>query len=132
MPDPLSQANALVRAVEEAKKQPGEGSFFGGLLEVRFSPDGLRAHVRELLTRLRSIEIEHSKHSEIDALVYVAAWHTARKLLVLTRTCWLTGVGATQWVNITGGPRLETSQHPTNGGTSSTAYHDGGNPFLDS
>lgn len=79
--DPVRRANALVRAVKDATsehgKKLGDGSFFGGLLAVRFGEAGLRAHVRDFLVRLRDIPIQGSSHSLADALLYVAACHGA-------------------------------------------------------
>lgn len=52
-----SVASSLVQAVSDAAltddEGRGDGSFFGGLLAVRFGEAGLRAHVREFLARLR-------------------------------------------------------------------------------
>jgi len=53
----------------------GGGSFFGGLLAVRFGEAGLRAHVREFLAQLRGITIVNSERTLADALLYVAACH---------------------------------------------------------
>lgn len=75
LPNLTTQAEALVHAVSEASKQRREGSFFGGLLFVRFGEGGLQAHVREFLSRLREIEIEDSDRSLFDALLNVAACH---------------------------------------------------------
>ncbi|HEX8473543.1 MAG TPA: SIR2 family protein [Pyrinomonadaceae bacterium] len=78
------RVNALFDEVQDAVKEeetqmrrrkPVDGSFFGGLLTVRFGQDGLQAHVRSFLTRLKQEKIEDSKYSLFDALVYVAACH---------------------------------------------------------
>jgi SIR2-like domain len=61
---------------EQARRhRPQEGSFFGGLLAVRFGQNGLRAHVRAFLQRLEHMHIEHGNGSLFDALLYVAACH---------------------------------------------------------
>lgn len=68
--------DAAVRQDEEAKKnRPQEGSFFGGLLAVRFGQNGLQAHVRTFLQRLEHMHIEHGNCSLFEALLYVAACH---------------------------------------------------------
>src|SRR5262249_3675184 len=78
------QVNALVnrvrdavqeQAVQEQGHNPVEGSFFGGLLAVRFGQNGLQAHVRAFLSRLQGHSIEGSDRSLFDALVYIAACH---------------------------------------------------------
>ena len=73
--DPDKQVAALLDAVRDANSGRDEGSFFGGLLAVRFGPDGLRSHVVALLTRLKDRRLEHSDRTLLDALVYVAACH---------------------------------------------------------
>ena len=61
---------------EQPKRhRPQEGSFFGGLLAVRFGQNGLQAHVRNFLQRLEHMHIEHGNRSLFDALLYVAACH---------------------------------------------------------
>ncbi|HEX8399290.1 MAG TPA: SIR2 family protein [Pyrinomonadaceae bacterium] len=52
-----------------------DGSFFGGLLAVRFGQNGLQAHVRDFLRRLQEVHIEQSTSSLFDALLYIAACH---------------------------------------------------------
>jgi hypothetical protein len=73
--DTTKQVAALLDAVRGAYVARDQGSFFGGLLDVRFGPDGLRSHVVALLTRLKDRRIEHSNHTLFDALIYVAACH---------------------------------------------------------
>jgi hypothetical protein len=75
LPGTDQQVAALLDAVHGAVSARDEGSFFGGLLAVRFGPDGLRSHVVALLARLKSARIEHSDHTLFDALLYVAACH---------------------------------------------------------
>ncbi|WP_322076546.1 P-loop NTPase [Burkholderia cepacia] len=65
---------ALLEAVNEATAGY-DGSFFGGLLDVRFGPEGLRSHVIALLHRLKDVKITGSDHTLFDALLYVAACH---------------------------------------------------------
>ncbi|WP_324013563.1 P-loop NTPase [Aeromonas hydrophila] len=72
---PEQQIAALLTAVRGAALARDEGSFFGGLLAVRFGPDGLRNHVVALLTRLKEAQIANSNRSLFDALLYVAACH---------------------------------------------------------
>jgi SIR2-like domain len=62
-------------AEQQRRHRPQDGSFFGGLLTVRFGQNGLQAHVRAFLQRLENIRIEHSTSSLFDALLYVAACH---------------------------------------------------------
>lgn len=69
------QVAALINAVHGAAADCDEGSFFGGLLAVRFGPEGLRNHVVALLTRLKGARIENSDSKLFDALLYVAACH---------------------------------------------------------
>lgn len=68
---------ALQRSVNASPGDRSDGSLLGGLLDVRFSPQALRDHVRELLTRLGGQTIKRSTHTLQDALVYVAACHSA-------------------------------------------------------
>lgn len=68
---------ALQRSVNASPSNRNDGSLLGGLLDVRFSPQALRDHVRELLTRLGGQKIKRSPHTLQDALVYVAACHSA-------------------------------------------------------
>ncbi len=69
------QVTALLHAVQGDAPEGDEGSFFGGLLAVRFGPEGLRNHVVSLLTRLKEEKIQKSDRTLFDALIYVAACH---------------------------------------------------------
>lgn len=62
-------------AEQQRWHRPQDGSFFGGLLAVRFGQNGLQAHVRDFLHRLQNVHIEHGKASLFDALLYVASCH---------------------------------------------------------
>lgn len=82
--DTASRAAALQVAIHDAvneqreqhkRRKPVDGSFFGGLLAVRFGQDGLQAHVRDFLKRLKGISIEGGRGNLFDALIYVAACH---------------------------------------------------------
>lgn len=75
LPNADKQVAALLEAVHGAAAARDEGSFFGGLLAVRFGPDGLRNHVVALLTRLKEARIKDSDRNQFDALLYVAACH---------------------------------------------------------
>jgi hypothetical protein len=84
LPATADQVNALVNEVQDAvnkqddqerRHNPVEGSFFGGLLAVRFGQNGLQAHVRAFLNRLKGDPIEGSNRTLYDALLYVAACH---------------------------------------------------------
>ncbi len=70
-------ATELRRSVYASPSDRNDGSLLGGLLDVRFSPQALRDHVRELLSRLGGQTIKRSTHTLQDALVYVAACHSA-------------------------------------------------------
>jgi len=79
-----AQVSALVNRVRDAvekqiaqerRHDPVEGSFLGGLLAIRFGQDGLHAHVRAFLDRLRNNPVQGSSRSLFDALLYVAACH---------------------------------------------------------
>lgn len=84
MPD---RALEFLNAVWDADKKrsnssvisSSDGSFFGGLLEVRFGQGGLRAHVLTFLEHLKNITIEYSSNSStlLDALFYISACHGA-------------------------------------------------------
>ncbi len=68
--------DAVGRQDEQARRHRlQEGSFFGGLLAVRFGQNGLQAHVRTFLQRLEHMHIEHGNRNLFDALLYVAACH---------------------------------------------------------
>ena len=81
--DPEQRVAAFESAVNDAEilgeqtQSPllQDGSFFGGLLTVRFGQNGLQAHVRDFLMRLAEVKIEFSKNTLFDALLYVAACH---------------------------------------------------------
>lgn len=82
--DTTAQVNALVGEVQDAVDEQVaqerrhnlvEGSFFGGLLAVRFGQNGLQAHVRAFLNRLKGDAIEGSDRTLFDALLYIAACH---------------------------------------------------------
>ncbi|MDT7555502.1 MAG: hypothetical protein QOI16_4598 [Pseudonocardiales bacterium] len=75
LPSTEKRVAALLNAVHDSAPVRDEGSFFGGLLAVRFGPDGLRNHVVSLLTRLKDERIENSHHTLFEALLYVAACH---------------------------------------------------------
>ena len=75
LPNTDQQVAALLDAVHGAAAARDEGSFFGGLLAVRFGPDGLRNHVVALLSRLKEAGIEGSDSNLFDALLYTAACH---------------------------------------------------------
>lgn len=77
----FTRSALLLKAVKDQSgsniQRREDGSFFGGLLKVRFSEAGLRAHVREFLTQLRATPIYKSERTLADALQYVAACHGA-------------------------------------------------------
>ncbi len=79
--NPSLRPKVFLKAVNDAAasddNRRGDGSFFGGLLVVRFGEAGLRAHVREFLAQLRGIPIVNSERTLADALLYVAACHGA-------------------------------------------------------
>lgn len=60
---------------QQRKHRSQDGSFFGGLLAVRFGQNGLQAHVRAFLQRLKTVPIEGRSGRLVDALLYVAACH---------------------------------------------------------
>ena len=66
---------AFEQAVSSERGQEEEGSFLGGLLTARFGGAGLRAHVKEFLSRLDGIDIEGSSDSLFVALLFIAACH---------------------------------------------------------
>jgi hypothetical protein len=70
------RSESLLHSTRRGRHRTLEGSFFGGLLSLRFGPEGLHAHVRSLLDRLRHETIRHSDQTLFDALVYVAACHS--------------------------------------------------------
>ena len=81
--DPAQRVAAFESAVSDAEIDAGQrpasqiqdGSFFGGLLTIRFGQNGLQAHVLAFLQRLAEMRIEHSHNTLFDALLYVAACH---------------------------------------------------------
>lgn len=79
--NPSLRPEVFLKAVNDAAasddSRRGDGSFFGGLLAVRFGEAGLRAHVREFLAQLRGVSIFNSERTLADALLYVAACHGA-------------------------------------------------------
>lgn len=79
--NPNLRPEVFLKAVNDAAASDdyrrGDGSFFGGLLAVRFGKAGLRAHVREFLAQLRGIPLVNSERTLADALLYVAACHGA-------------------------------------------------------
>lgn len=75
LPGTDEQVAALLHAVREPAATRAEGSFFGGLLAVRFGPDGLRDHVVTVLNRLKERQIKSGDHTLFDVLVYIAACH---------------------------------------------------------
>lgn len=72
---PRDRADLLVNKTRSEAGNGEEDSFFGALLDVRFSEAGLLAHVAQLLWPLRTMSIEHSTSTLLDALLYVAACH---------------------------------------------------------
>lgn len=70
-----NQVVALLDAIKEASSERDEGSFFGGLLAVRFGRDGLKDHVIDMLNRLKERQVQDSDSTLFDAIVYVAACH---------------------------------------------------------
>lgn len=72
-----AMVTALRQLVDAAQNDRKEGSLLGGLLDVRFSPQALRTHVREMMERLDRQTIRGSRQTLRDALVYVAACHGA-------------------------------------------------------
>jgi hypothetical protein len=72
----IAVRDARAKSEEQQRKhRPQDGSFFGGLLAVRFGQNGLQAHVRTFLQRLRTVPIEGSNAKLLDAILYVAACH---------------------------------------------------------
>jgi hypothetical protein len=74
-PNTDQQVAKLLEAVQGATSTRDDGSFFGGLLAVRFGPEGLRNHVDALLSRLREAQIKNSSRNLFDAILFVAACH---------------------------------------------------------
>lgn len=67
-----SQAAALAAA---ASGDMREGSFFGGVLQARFSPEGLLAHISDLMRRLEGRPAGDKGHTLLDAFMYVSSCH---------------------------------------------------------
>jgi hypothetical protein len=84
LPTTAERVTALIENVRASVGYPtgitpssdSDGSFFGGLLAVRFSPAELRAHVRTFLSRLKDDRIQGSSYNLFDALGYIAACHS--------------------------------------------------------
>jgi hypothetical protein len=72
--DEEERAEALVSASSEGA--PQEASFFGGILRTRFSAEGLRLHVHELMSRLDEREVR-SDRTLRDAFLEIAALDAA-------------------------------------------------------
>lgn len=68
------RADFLWSAATEAGKRLG-ATFFGAILDVRFTEEGLRDHVSTLMSRLREKRIQASKYGRTlyDAFLYAAA-----------------------------------------------------------
>ena len=94
-PDPARQAAELEKAVRDAAHSRIDGSLFGGLLAVRFGQNGLQAHVRSFLRRLKDISVEGGSGSLFDALIYIAACHGAG----------IQGINETVLADLVGAPR---------------------------
>jgi hypothetical protein len=71
-----ARAATLYDAVAEAERAGDEGSFFGGLLSVRFDAPALHAHVRDLIARLQVVPIRDCASSLADALIFISAAHS--------------------------------------------------------
>lgn len=69
------QVTALVHATRADSGDAEADSFFGALLAVRLGVSGLRAHVAEMMTRLKEMQIQGSENTLFDALLYVAVCH---------------------------------------------------------
>jgi hypothetical protein len=65
-------AASLVAASQVRAAKSTVGTFFGGVLALRFSPDGLVDHVRDLMGRLGKMPVGTCGQSLRDALVYAA------------------------------------------------------------
>ena len=68
------QAAAFMSAAKTEAARPGDGSFFGGLLDARFTPDGLLAHVSDLMERLNERPTGEDRTLR-DALLYISCCH---------------------------------------------------------
>jgi hypothetical protein len=69
--DTDSRVEELLGAIQN--RSTGEGSFFGGLLRVRFGSEGLKGHVVEMLARLQLKKITESKYTLFDAILFISA-----------------------------------------------------------
>lgn len=69
------RSKKLLLAVQTQDSRQGNGSFFGGLLATRFSPEGLIDHVVTLMESLRKQEVEGGIGTLYDALVFIANCH---------------------------------------------------------
>jgi len=69
-----SRAMELVSKAKGEGAPSAEGSFFGGILRARFSPDGLVDHVRDMMNRLDAHKLD-SGFSLRDAFLFVACCH---------------------------------------------------------
>lgn len=65
----------LMTSVRSQDLRRGEGSFFGGLLDTRFSPGALLEHVAILMKKLQQQEVDGGDGSLYDALLYIANCH---------------------------------------------------------
>ncbi|WP_299406122.1 SIR2 family protein [uncultured Roseobacter sp.] len=65
----------LIAATKAQDVKGGDGSFFGGLLETRFSGPALVDHVVALIEPLRHREIDGGSGTLYDALLYIANCH---------------------------------------------------------
>ncbi|WP_372923156.1 SIR2 family protein, partial [Roseovarius sp.] len=70
-----ARVQRLVAATKAQEVDGSDGSFFGGLLDTRFSAAGLVEHVVELMTPLRAREIAGGTGTLYDALIYIANCH---------------------------------------------------------
>lgn len=69
------RVNKLMISARAQDVKGGEGSFFGGLLDARFSDPALIDHVVTLMEPLRHREIEGGTGTLYDALLYIANCH---------------------------------------------------------
>ena len=76
-PTESEQIMALVSATRKVEGGRSDGSFYGGLLEIRFDEESFRSHVREMMKRLSNITI-FNQSTLLNALVFVAMTHSIR------------------------------------------------------
>lgn len=69
------RVSKLMQAATSQRVRGGEGSFFGGLLDVRFGAIGLVDHLLPLLESLRHRPVEGGAGTLYDALLFVANCH---------------------------------------------------------